>query len=85
MAFFGPASGIVLRTANAQVKLDLSSLPNAPRRCVSPSLIWVASTLTDQRISFGYHLVRFGRDGYMDTPFYGGQETLNGSTIGGST
>ena len=81
---FGPASGIVLRTANAQVKLDLSSLPNGTQE-VCFSILDLGGI--DNFAINGSPLVitsfDLDGDGYMDTPFYGGQETLNGSTIGG--
>ena len=71
---FGPASGIVLRTvANAQVKLDLSSLPNGTQE-VCFSILDLGGIDNFATPSTGSPLVitsfDLDGDGYMDTPFY---------------
>lgn len=81
---FGPASGIVLRTANAAVKYDLSSLPNGTVEvCFSILDMGGIDNLAINGSPLEITSYDLDGDGYLDTPFYGGQETLNGATIGG--
>ena len=80
-AIFG--QGKVLRTANAVMKFDIdAALPNVDEVCFEILDLGGIDNMVSMEapLSSSYDL---NGDGYLDTPFYGGQEVLNGSMLGG--
>ena len=80
--FFG--QGQVLRTANATVKFDIESmLPDVAEVCFEVLDLGGIDNLSINGSAIVITSADLDGDGYMDTPFYGGQETLNGTYLGG--
>ena len=81
-AIFG--QGKVLRTANAVVKFDIdAALPNVDEVCFEILDLGGIDNMAINGSPIVITSYDLNGDGYLDTPFYGGQEVLNGSMLGG--
>lgn len=82
LAGFG--HGHVLRTANANVHFDLTAVPDSVQEvCFEVYDGGGIENLSINGSSMQITSTDLDGDGIMDTPFYGGQETLNGTYLGG--
>ena len=77
-------NGKVLRTANAVVKFDIdAAMPNVDEVCFEILDLGGVDNIAINGSPIVITSADLNGDGIMDTPFYGGQEVLNGTFLGG--
>ncbi len=77
-------NGHVLRTANAVVKFDIDAvMPNVDEVCFEILDLGGVDNIAINGSTIIITSADLNGDGIMDTPFYGGQEVLNGTFLGG--
>jgi len=77
-------NGQVLRTANAVVKYDIESvMPLVDEVCFEVLDLGGIDNISINGSTWFISSADIDGDGFLDTPFYGGQEVLNGSMLGG--
>ena len=81
-AVFG--NGKVLRTSNAVVKFNIeAAMPNVNEVCFEILDLGGVDNIAINGSPIAITSADLNGDGIMDTPFYGGQEVLNGTMLGG--
>ena len=74
----------VLRTSNATVKYDIDAvMPFVDEVCFEILDLGGIDNIAINGSPIVITSVDLNGDGYLDTPFYGGQEVLNGTLLGG--